>query len=94
MTLRNGIMRTGMLAAASMLLFPPWTVRQGSGNIVGPEHAAGYAFIASPPNKTRGNLTVESATVDLSRLLMQLCALGLLTAGTAALLGTRIQGNE
>jgi hypothetical protein len=75
---------SAMLVALVRVLLPPWNVRERTYDwTFEPEHAGAWAFIASPPNKTRPDgVGLAVARVDLSRLLFQFVALSLMRGAT------------
>lgn len=84
------ILLSAMGVAVLMILFPPWSVRQRQHTVAfGPEQAGRYAFIASPPNASTGSgWATTTATLDLTRLMLQFVALGFVTGGTIIVLRT------
>ena len=67
----------GMALIAVMALYPPWTYTFKFQSIYS-ENPAGYASIVIPPSSDSGRRS-EGVKVDLTRLLLQLLAVSLLT---------------
>lgn len=99
---RRRLLLYALVVAALMVLFPPWLVQesQDRGHTFGPQHAAGYAFIGTPPS---GYVVEELhplgppsgpyvvARLDYGRLLLQYIAIGTLFGGLALVCSPRLR---
>lgn len=87
---QNLVLKAGVVIAAIMVLFPPWSSVERIGGLSNGTGAVelqvtkgiGYGFLFAPPDGPISNSIVNSSvTVAFGRLLLQLFAAAGLTAG-------------
>ena len=70
----------GIILVALMCLFPPWLYTLQAPNMGQVTNPAGYAFVFAPPERVV-DASAFGIRVDTDRLLIQLLAVSIVTAG-------------